>query len=299
MADERYTTALETCHLSAGTMDVRVLNLGGITQSWTRAGTPLILRYDTPEAYRTDPFYMGAIIGRVAGRVSPGPTRIGDATYTLVPNEGDVHLHGGPAGLSRQIWQMQQDGPTCVHLHHSSPDGAQGYPGRVAFTVTITLTENSLRYDMRATPDRPTWINLTQHNYYTLGGRDISDMALKLPTRAWMPSQPNQVASGTKEPVPPALDFTQTRRFGAAEAIDDAFHLDTGDIVLDGPAATLRLSSNQSYAQLYTGGGLKAPFAPFAAVCVEPQAHPNLPVLTGPDAPYRHTLTLEIQDAPR
>ena len=54
-------------------------------------------------------------------------------------------------------------------LHYLSPDGEEGYPGALDCTVTYTLTaENALAIAYRATADKPTVVNLTNHSYFNL-----------------------------------------------------------------------------------------------------------------------------------
>ncbi len=66
---------------------------------------------------------------------------------------------------------METDTATeAVHLSCSSPDGEEGYPGQVEFTVVYHLDGPRLICEMTGHPDRPTPINLAQHNYDNLAG---------------------------------------------------------------------------------------------------------------------------------
>ena len=56
-----------------------------------------------------------------------------------------------------------------------SPDGEEGYPGTLTFTVRYTLSEdNALCMEYRAQTDADTVVNFTNHTYFNLnGGGDI------------------------------------------------------------------------------------------------------------------------------
>ena len=76
----------------------------------------------------------------------------------------------------------------AVHLHYASPDGEEGYPGAVDFTVTYRLEGPRLVCEMAGRPDRPTPINLAQHSYYNLGGGgDVRDHVLWIDAPAYTP----------------------------------------------------------------------------------------------------------------
>jgi len=92
-----------------------------------------------------------------------------------------ITLHGGSPPYSTRIWTVSpptlEDGAS-ITLTLDSPDGDQGFPGNLTITATYRLSDdNALRLDLRATTDRPTVINLTNHIYFNLNGNSTTPVA--------------------------------------------------------------------------------------------------------------------------
>ena len=78
----------------------------------------------------------------------------------------------GLKGFDKKVWKAEPQAGAAVKFTYTSPDGEEGYPGTLAVAVTMTLTDaNELRIDYRATTDRATPVNLTNHSYFNLAGR--------------------------------------------------------------------------------------------------------------------------------
>ena len=62
--------------------------------------------------------------------------------YVLSRNAGRHHLHGGFHGLDKVLWEAEPlPAPALgVRFSHVSPDGTEGYPGRLAVSVTMALS---------------------------------------------------------------------------------------------------------------------------------------------------------------
>lgn len=121
-----------------------------------------------------------AIVGRFANRIRGGFDLDG-VHYPLQQNSAGITLHGGSPSYSTRIWTVSpptaQDG-AAITLTLDSPDGDQGFPGAVKITATYRLSDdNALRLDLRATTDRPTVINLTNHIYFNLNGNSTTSVA--------------------------------------------------------------------------------------------------------------------------
>ena len=168
-------------------VEVQAINYGAIITSLKvpdRTGkvADVVLGFDRPEQYWAEPTppYFGAIVGRYGNRIAKGQFAIGGKTYKLVTNNGPNHLHGGNRGFDKVYWDMStKNSPqgSSVVFTRLSPDGEEGYPGNLRATVTYTLTEkNELIVDYRATTDKATTVNLTQHSYFNLAGEGSGDI---------------------------------------------------------------------------------------------------------------------------
>lgn len=313
---------IRRCVLRDMDVSVAILNLGCTTQDWqvpTGAGQlSVVLGYRDPMTYLHNPGFLGAIVGRVANRIGNARFRQNGREVRLVANEGANMLHGGPGGLSTCVWDMESDGARAVVLRHVSPDGDQGFPGRAAFEVRIALDGFTLTYEMRATVDRETPINLAQHNYYRLTpSGDVRDHELELRARQITPIDTESIPLGYLAPVAGSrFDFTSARSFAHAdpddEGYDHYFALDPAGIAAEMTSpdgVRLTLETDQPGLQLYSARSLgqhNTPLPgqvhqPYGGVCFEPQGfpdavnHPTFPsILVSPGAPYFQRLSITI-----
>ena len=161
-------------------MTVSVLNLGGIvsaihTPDRNGRQANVVLGFDTLPPYVEQNPYFGIVAGRYANRIAGGRFEIDGETYYLDTNDGPNTLHGGPLGFGTQWWDIEPE-PTSaqgvsLRLSRVSEHGDSGFPGRLAVVVRYTLTKNnSWCIDYKATTDRNTVVNFTNHSYFNLAG---------------------------------------------------------------------------------------------------------------------------------
>jgi aldose 1-epimerase len=176
-----------------------------------RAGrlADVALGYASLEGYLAKPEYFGATVGRVANRIANGRFVLDGRTYQVPVNDGRNSLHGGTKGFDKVIWDVVdvRSGPSAsVTLRYVSPDGDQGYPGTLTTTATYALNErNELSVDYRATTDRPTVVNISNHAFWNLAGDGAPQGAMRhlltIPAEEFSPTDAGSIPTGEFRPV--------------------------------------------------------------------------------------------------
>ncbi len=136
----------------------------------------VVLAYDTVDGILNGGGYMGCLIGRYANRIGGAAFSLNGKAYRVGANEGANMLHGGFSGFNRKLWRDEAVGDELV-LSVTSPDGEEGFPGKMDVRVRYRLTDDdglSIAYE--AVCDSDTVINLTNHAYFNLEGRNGKDI---------------------------------------------------------------------------------------------------------------------------
>src|SRR5690242_14927677 len=152
--------------------------------------------------------HIGAVIGRYADDIAKAQFTLEGVTYHLNPNTAASNtIHGGVAGFDKKVWQATaHDGAEpSLTLRYTSPDGEEHFPGTLNVSVTYTLSaDNALRLEYRATTDKPTVLNLTNHAYFNLKGHDqgdVLDHRLTMLSDTVNLADENRLVTGASEPV--------------------------------------------------------------------------------------------------
>jgi aldose 1-epimerase len=214
------STQLFTLKNTIGTA-VSITNFGGIitsikTQDNNEIFADIVLGYGDIQSYEQDPYYLGAIIGRYAGRIDQGKFKIADEEFQLTLNTPDSQLHGGEKALNKQLWQsktFQNEMSSSIELTYTSLDGEEGFPGNVTFKVLYTLDDNNqFTLEYFASTNKNTIVNLTQHSYFNLAGHNsgnILDHQVYINADHFLPMCERVYPTGEKRPVVgTAHDFT-------------------------------------------------------------------------------------------
>jgi aldose 1-epimerase len=294
-------------------LELKVLSYGGIITEFRvpdRNGKldDIVLGFDDLESYREKTPYFGAVVGRIANRISGARFSLDGKEYQLAANDGKNSLHGGRKGWDKVVWDAAAfDTPAgpVVQLSYTSKDGEEGFPGTVNARNTYTLThDNELKVEMEATTDRTTIVNMAHHTYWNLAGQasgTVVDQEMQIDADEYTPVDPElKTQNGRVEPVAGTpFDFRTTKPLGKdlKATGTDPLGFDTNWVVRGEPNAlrrvlrakdpksgrVLTLQADQPGVQLYTGnyldgslsgkGGVHYP--QYGAFCVETQKFPN------------------------
>lgn len=298
-------------------MQVKITNYGGTITSILvpdKQGdiSDVVLGFDNLDSYIKDSPFFGCIIGRYGNRLANGQFTLDGKTYTLAVNNGPNHLHGGKKGFDKRVWDAVEhpsDDGGVLELHYKSPDGEEGYPGNLEVIVSYTLTaENEIKIRYRASTDKKTPINLTNHTYFNLkdaGKSDILNHVVQLHADTFTPVNENMIPTGEVQSVKGTpMDFLEPKPIG--QDIDqDYAQLQYGggydhNYVINGKAGDLRLVarvtepesgrvletfSEEPGVQFYTGNNLDGTvtgkegnvYKMRHGFCLETQHYPDSP----------------------
>lgn len=292
-------------------MKVGLINLGAIVTSVEvpdRHGKLANVTLSFPQCtdYLENGPYFGGACGRYANRIAGGKFSLDGTEHSLFLNNGPNSLHGGKVGFMKKVWNaepFEQANQAGVKFTYVSPDGEEGYPGELKTEVTYTLTDsNELRIDYKATTDKPTVLNLTNHAYWNLAGtRDglILDHELTLFCTKFLPVDATGIPTGELADVQgTCMDFRKPHAIGdrITEPVNGSGGYDHCYVV-DGKPGQLRpaamvvelksgrvmeILTTEPGIQFYTGNFLKGNAetgnAPMhGAFCLETQHFPDSP----------------------
>ena len=149
--------------------------------------------------------YHGALIGRVGNRIAKGKFTLDGKTYSLPINNNQNHLHGGPEGFNNRVWEVKAVDQSSISMNYLSKDGEMGYPGNLDVQVKYSLNnENELLISYKATTDKSTPVNLTNHAFFNLAGEasgTINDHLLSLNADNFTPVDETLIPIGENRSV--------------------------------------------------------------------------------------------------
>jgi len=296
-------------------MEARITTYGGIVVSLKApdrngAMADVVLGFDSVKAYEENNSpYFGALIGRYGNRIGNARFKLDGKEYTLEKNNGENTLHGGSHGFNTKVWTAKQLPEGGLELTYVSPDGEEGFPGKLTLVVVYRLTEaGELQIDYAATADNPTVVNPTNHSYFNLkgaGNGDILGHVVTIHASRFTPVDAGLIPTGELRAVKGTpFDFTAPHAVGARIGQkDEQMQFGTGydhNWVLDAGGGKLALAARveepttgrvlevlttEPGVQFYTGNFLDGTltgkggkvYAQRNGLCLETQHFPDSP----------------------
>eukprot|EP01116_Phalansterium_solitarium_P019361 TRINITY_DN536_c0_g3_i1.p3 TRINITY_DN536_c0_g3~~TRINITY_DN536_c0_g3_i1.p3 ORF type:complete len:351 (+),score=125.04 TRINITY_DN536_c0_g3_i1:1388-2440(+) len=271
--------------------------------------------------------FWGATIGRVANRIGNGKFTLDGQAYSLFRNNGTHTLHGGEHGWNHRFFEFLSAEVTGdkaeLCFGYISPDGEEGYPGQVTLLVKYTVEPMKIGWDYKATTDKTTIINVTNHAFWNLDGisSTIHDQVIRLAADQVIPVDSTCLATGQLVPVDEAnVDMRSPRTFrdvletfgdvdnsfvlsgyGKATGEDKTFFC--AEVFSPKTGRAMEIFTTEPQVQLYTGNFMQfaqpfgKPSVKHAAFCLETQRAPDAinhehlrdQVVLRPGETYRHS----------
>jgi len=273
------------------------------------------LGFSNLEDYVSKSPYFGCIAGRYANRIARGKFSLDQSEYQLATNNAPNHLHGGEKGFDKRVWVGRAlESDLGVVFTYQSPDGEEGYPGRLITKATYFLTDqDELKVEIEAVTDKPTVVNLTNHTYFNLAGEgtpSILSHELTLPGAQMVATDDTGIPTAIERVIGTPFDFRRSTPIGAridqdhrqllaGKGYDHTWLVPQGEkelslaAILKDPDSgrKLELFTDQPGVQFYSGNYLDgalmgmsgSPYPLRSGLCLEPQVFPDSPNHQGED----------------
>ncbi|MFT7243100.1 MAG: aldose 1-epimerase [Candidatus Azotimanducaceae bacterium] len=293
-------------HLENDLLELDISNYGArlVSLRYKPLNQQLVMGQWPLAHYLEDQSCFGAVVGRTCNRISQAQFELDGVRYQLEANEAPHHLHGGSDGFQNRCWDVEMQANALLFTIESR-HGEGGYPGDVNASVYITLEGAELSYEYRATVDRPTYVDLTNHAYFSLDNSGtILDHELMINAQGFAAVDESLIPTGDIQNVNQSpFDFriAKTLRSGIDQpdlqlqfgnGYDHSYLLDKNQSGCSTPPAVtlyspqgrieMQLSTTAPAVQLYTGNFLDKPHS---ALCLETQHLPNACNQAGFQAP--------------
>ena len=255
----------------------------------------VVLGYEDIEKYRENPAYLGAIIGRTAGRIKDGILKLDGTEYQLDKNNNGNTLHGGKNSISHRFWSVENiENGLCFSIKSSNLDN--GYPANVEIKVSYILNNNELLIKYFATTDNLTYLNLTNHSYFNLSGNSdntIYENILKIDSDYLIGIDKDSIPCKTVNLDNNIFDFRKSKILEEFFKADDEqktlanngidhpyiFNDKIGKLEIENLESGIKMSveTDNPAVVIYTANYLQdIGFKKHSAICFETQEVPNL-----------------------
>src|SRR5262245_20695865 len=271
----------------------------------------VVLGHDQFLGYIEHNRFFGCVVGRYGNRIANARFDLDGVTYVLAANNGPNTLHGGRRGFDKVNWTGKKIDDQTVEMTYLSKDSEEGFPGNLTAVVRYSLNDaNELKIEYKATTDKDTVVNLTNHSYFNLAGHGGSEFPTILnheqtvAADEYLPVTQTLIPTGKPAPVAgTAFDFRTAHTIGERIDADDpqikltrgydhCFVLNQRDgmhraatVYEPTSGRVMEVLTTEPGMQLYGGGGLDGSitgkqgkvYARRTGFCLETQHFPDSP----------------------
>jgi aldose 1-epimerase len=239
--------------------------------------------------------YMGATVGRYAGRIHNSSFCLNRKKFILNKNNNENSLHGGTIGFSQKVWSVKKvhtGKEPYITMTYSSPAGEENYPGELDVELTYKLTETNeliLQYNANTTED--TVVNLTHHSYFNLDGHfsDVKDQELIVNTNQMLETTAENIPTGRYLEIEnTSFDFLKPKE--CPSIIDNTFVITqknefAASLLSKKNNLKMTVYTDQPGVHIYVGGNCQnvikgkenADYHSLSGICFETQNFPDAP----------------------
>lgn len=264
----------------------------------------IALGYPDFEKYRENHPMFGATVGRVINRISNAEFELGGKIYHLAENRGRHNIHSDKVhGFHQRLWNHEILDDASVRFYGDSPDGDEGFPGLVHFSLTVRVYPHSFLLEYNGDCEEQTVLNPSNHCYFNLNGQgngSIMNHMAMIRADAYTPVDEEIIPTGEIRGVTgTAFDLRKPALLEERiHSRDPQILLETGfdhNFVINGAGFRtmaeimspdtgigMRVSSDLPGLQFYTGSSLKPmqgkngrSYSAYSGFCMEPQYFPN------------------------
>lgn len=231
--------AVTLFELAAGPVRIQVMDFGAalvraLVPDRTGAVADIALGFDALAGYLDNPACYGGTIGPSANRTDRAEVPLGGTVHRLPRNDGPGlrnNLHTDlERGLHKRIWAAEaNEAANSVRFTCELEDGELGLPGARRFTAAYALAEQDgaavLTLEHACETDAPTYVNMTNHSYFDLGGIGSGramEALVSVAAERFLPVREDSVSTGEIRPVEGTpFDFRAPKPLAADIDADD------------------------------------------------------------------------------
>lgn len=273
--------------IKKGDLEVKFLNLGAVITEINYKHINRVIKFEKLSAYLENSMYLGAVVGRTAGRIKNGQFSDGQLSRNFLNKH---NLHGN--GMHIKFYDVKLIDQSTAVLSVVDPEG--DYPGNLNLELKYSIDNNSLHQEITGSCDKPTLINMTNHTYFNLNGNGtILDHQLQINSQRVGVLNDEMLTVDLIDVDGSAFDFNQHRvirdaldqgdkQFAITGFIDHPFELN-GNMELIGNDCSMVVETNQPYVVGYFGSQISNEtnlfknnqITNYAGLCLETQKCPG------------------------